>query len=118
MMAEVTPEGYQSIRDFIQANWIYHSLRDDLDAEVIRISPSDARCEWTHSAGAQTLELTTTVTGADADITPPQTFAGSELYDVSSGGSPLADETFTQFTIESDSDELTIKHRLEVPQVV
>ena len=115
-MAEVTDKGYQSIRDFIEANWIYHSLRDEADEEIIRISPSDARCEWTHSNGVQVLEITTTVTGADSDITPPQTFAGSELYDVSSGGDVLADETFTQFTIESDSDELTIKHRIEVPQ--
>ena len=115
---EVTENGYQSIRDFIQANWIYHSLRDDEDAEIIRVSPSDARCGWTHTAGAQVLELTTTVTGADADITPAQTFAGSELYDVSSGGEPLADETFAAFTIETDSDELTTKHRLEIPRVV
>ena len=117
-MAEVTAEGYQSIRDFVQANWLYHSLRDDLDAEIIRISPTDARTSWTHVAGAQVLELTTTVTGADGDIIPPQTFAGSELYDVSSVGSPLADEIFTSFTIETDSDELTIKHRVEIPQVV
>lgn len=117
-MAEITENGYQSIRNYIEANWIYHSLRDEEDAEIIRISPSDARTSWTHDAGAQVLELTTTVTGADDDIIPPQTFAGSELYDVSSGGSPLADEIFTSFTIETDGDELTIKHRLEIPQVV
>jgi hypothetical protein len=115
---EITAEGYQSVRDFIEANWIYHSLRDDSDDEVIRISTSDARTEWTHDPGNQVLELTTTVAGSDGDITPPQVFAGSEIYDVSSGGSPLADETFEAFTIETDSDELTVKHRIEVPQVV
>ncbi len=116
-MAEVTEAGYQSIRDFIEANWIYHSLRDDVDGEVLRISPSDARCEWTHTAGEQVLELTTTVTGADDDITPPVTIAGSKLFELSSGGDARADETMTSFTIESTSDELTVKHRVQVPQV-
>lgn len=117
-MAEVTAEGYRSIRNFVQVNWIYHSLRDDIDAEIIRISPLDVRTSWTHVVGAQVLEITTTVTGADADITPPQIFVGSKLFDVSSAGSPLADETFLSFTIEIDSDELTIKHQIEIPTVV
>jgi hypothetical protein len=117
-MAEVTTNGYQSLRDYIEANWIYHSLRDGVDGEIIRLSTGDARTSWTHTAGDQVLELTTTVAGSDSDIIPPQAFAGSELYDVSSAGSPYADETFEAFTIETDTDELTVKHRIEVPAVV
>lgn len=117
-MAEITEAGYQTVRDFIEANWIYHSLRDDADAEVLRLSTADARVSWTHTAGAQVLELTTVISGADTDVTTPQIFAGSEIYNVATEGEPLADETFEAFTINTTSDELTVKHRIEVPQVV
>lgn len=116
-MAEITEEGYQNIRDYIESNWIYHSLRDNSDDEIVRIDTDDSRTEWTHDSESQVLELTTTVAGEDSDISPPQEFAGSEIYDGSSGGDPYADETFESFTIETDSDELTVKHRIEVPEV-
>lgn len=117
-MAEITEKGYQDLRDFIEENWIYHSLRDDQGNEVVRLSTSDPRTEWTHDPGSQVLELTTTVTGSDPDIHPPQKFAGSSIYNSDSvEADPMAEETFESFTIQTESDELTVKHRIEVPQV-
>jgi hypothetical protein len=69
------------------------------------------------TAYPQTLEITTVITGSDVDITLPQTFTKSALYKVASGGSALSLETYTQFTIEATNDQLTIKHRVEVPRV-
>lgn len=117
-MAEILTEGYQSLRDYIQTNWQYIELRDDLSAAIVRLSPTDSRVTWTHLAGDQTLKLQIVVKGSDVDITYPVTFASSAIYDVATVGSPYSVESFTAFTIEADEDELTVIHSIQVPQVV
>jgi hypothetical protein len=117
-MAEITGAGYQDIRDHIENTWVYHELRDGAEAAIVRLQVTDPRVSWTHEAEAQTLELTTIITGSDVDINLPQTFASSALYKVATDGSALSVESFTQFTIEATNDQLTIKHRVEVPRIV
>jgi hypothetical protein len=117
-MAEINTAGYQSIRDYIQANWKYIELRDDLGAAILRLSPSDSRVTWTHLAGDQTLKLQIVVKGSDSDIPLPQTFSSSAIYSVVTGGSAFSVESFTSFTMETDQDELTVIHSIQVPQVV
>ncbi|BDH63317.1 hypothetical protein MTP04_34470 [Lysinibacillus sp. PLM2] len=116
-MAEIKQEGYQTIRDFIQENWQYIELKDDTGVAVLRLSPSDARVSWTHTADSQSLELQVIVTGADVDITLPQTFASSSIYDVAVGGSAYSEEPFTPFTMEGTGDQLTVKHQIQVPVI-
>lgn len=116
-MAEIYGEGYQSIRDFVEGDWIYHSILDDGEDEITRINvEDDDRAEWTHSDGDEVLEITTTISGSDDDISQPSTIAGSAIYNVEDDGDDFAKEVFDSFTIETDSDELTIKHRIEIPQ--
>jgi len=117
-MAEITAQAYQALRDYIESNWIYIELRDDVGTAIMRLDTSDVRVNWTHTAGAQTLELTVVLTGSDADITLPQTFASSAIYNVATGGDALSVENFVAFNMQNDADELTIKHQIEVPQVV
>lgn len=116
-MAEINTSGYQAIRDFIQSSWQYIELRDDTNAAIVRLSPSDSRVTWTHLSGEQTLKLQIVVKGSESDITVPQTFASSAIYSISTGGSAYSVETFTPFTMESDQDELTVIHSIQVPQV-
>ncbi|MFT8321682.1 MAG: hypothetical protein ABF649_12310 [Bacillus sp. (in: firmicutes)] len=115
-MAEITSAAYQNLRDYIQTNWKYIELQDDTGVAIIRLSPSDSRVAYT--AEGQTLKLQVVVKGSDADINTPTTFAKSAIFDVASGGTPYSSETFTSFTIESDQDELTVIHSIQVPQVV
>jgi len=118
-MAEITTAGYQDIRDHIEATWTYIELRNGSDVAIVRLAVADDRVSWTHAPSAQTLELTVVLTGADADLLPlPKTFAKSALYKVDTNGTALSVESFTQFTIEASNDQLTIKHRIEVPRVV
>ena len=117
-MAEISNQGYQSLRDYIQSNWQYIELQDDTNTPILRLSPSDSRVTWTHLVGEQTLKLQIVVKGSDIDITYPVTFAKSLIFDVATGGSAYSEETFTPFTIESDQDELTVIHSIQVPQVV
>ncbi|MFE4525064.1 hypothetical protein ACFRCQ_23655 [Cytobacillus firmus] len=116
-MAEITSAAYQNLRDYIQSNWKYIELQDDLGSPIVRLSPSDSRVTWTHLAGEQTLKLQVIIKGSDADIIAPKTFAKSVIYNVASGGVPFSTESFTAFTIESDQDELTVIHNIEVPKV-
>ncbi|MFD2638422.1 hypothetical protein [Piscibacillus salipiscarius] len=116
-MAEITQDAYQDLRDYIQNSWQFIELQDDSGTAVLRLDPSDSRVTWTHTAGSQILQLQVVVKGSDTDITAPQTFAQSVIFNVASGGNPLSTETFTAFTIEQDEDQLTVIHNIEVPQV-
>lgn len=115
-MAEINQIGYQKIRDYIEANWKYIELQDGSGTPIIRLGISDSRVSWTHTAGEQTLKLQVVVKGSD--ITLPKTIAKSAIFDVASGGTAISVETFTAFTMEGASDELTVEHSIEVPQVV
>ncbi len=117
-MSAVTNTGYQDLRDYIQANWVYIELRDNTGTPIMRIPESDTRVTWTHSAGAQVMELTTIIKGSDADVTLPKTFAQAAIFKVASGGTALSSEAFTPFTMEASTDQLTLTYRIEVPEVV
>lgn len=117
-MAEISSYGYQSLRDYIQSNWKYIELQNELNNPVLRLSPSDTRVTWIHNAGEQILKLQIIVKGSDTDITYPVTFTKSLIFDVATGGNAYSEEPFTAFTIESDNDELTVIHSIEVPQVL
>lgn len=119
-MAEFSSAGYQAVRDDIQANWSYVELRDNTGTPIIRIPGTDPRLSWTHTAGAQTLKRQALIKGSDSDISSllPKTFASMALFNVASGGNALAVESFTNFTMESTSDQLTVVMNMEVPKVV
>jgi len=118
-MAEILGAGYQDLRDYIEANWIWIELRDDTNTPILRVDTSDPRVSWTHTPGDQVLELTIVVSGSDADITPPQTFRYSAIFKTGpTGGHLFSVEEFTPFTIETVDDQLTVRHQIEVPQVV
>lgn len=116
-MAEILTAGYQSIRDFVQANWKFIELRDGAGTAIIRIGIGDARVTWTHTANAQTLSLQVVVKGTDSGISLPKTYASSAIYSVATGGTPLSVETFSSFTMEATGDELTVVHQLEIPSL-
>lgn len=119
-MAEINANGYQDIRDRIEANWTYVELRDGSSAAIVRLPVSDSRVTWTHTPGAQTLELTTVIKGDDTDIAAllPKTFASAALFKVAEAGDAMVAETFTSFTMSTAADQLTVIMKVEVPQVV
>lgn len=118
MATEITSAGYQSLRDFVQANWKFIELRDEVGSAILRLGTDDARVTWEHTAGAQTLQLKMIVKGSDSEITLPRTFASSAVYTSAEGGTELAMESFSDFTMEETGDELTVIHQLEIPQVL
>lgn len=120
MATEITTVGYQSIRNFVEANWKFIELRDASSAKIIRIGVGDPRVTWSHLPNAGTLELKIVIKGSDAEVSSalPKTFASSAIFLAGSGGEALAVETFSSFTMEASGDELTVIHQLEIPQLV
>lgn len=116
-MANATSFAYEDLRSYVVDNWKYIELRDSLDNPVIRISTSDTRVSWTHDSGSQTLELTTVLQGSNSDIELPQEFGKSTIFKTVSGGKPVSVESFPVFTMEGIGDQLTVKHRIEVPRI-
>lgn len=118
-MAATTTPGYQDIRDYIQANWQYIEIRDTTGTAIVRLPVSDARVDWIHTAGAQTLLLRVVLTGSDADVPVPVTARTSAIYKVAAGGSAFGVETLVEgdATINADPDNITITHSIQVPQV-
>ena len=121
IMSEILLEGYQSIRDYIQNNWSYLELRDMSDASIVRLKiDTDPRASWTHLQGSQTLEITVVIKGSDADIgTLPKVFNSTAIFKDAIGGDPCSVELFNpNFTMASSEDQLTIKHRIQVPKII
>lgn len=116
-MAEISQAGYQLLRGYIQSNWNYIELQDENNARVIRVSTADSRCTWTHTAGDRTLKLQLVISGSDTEITLPKTVTKSVIYNVATGGNAISTESFAPFTFESNEDELTVIHNIEVPKV-
>lgn len=115
-MSEITSQAYADIRNYIKESWQYIELQDEAGNPIVRLSPADSRV--TSIIEGNNVKITVVVKGSDSDITAPSTFAKSVIYNVTTGGEPYSTESFTPFTIETDQDELTVIHTIQVPQVV
>lgn len=116
-MAEITTAAYQDLREYIQSSWQHIELQNEAGTPIVRLSPTDSRVTWIHQANDQTLKLQVIIKGSDSDINLGATFAKSAIFKVASGGLPYSTESFTSFTIESDEDELTVIHSIQVPVI-
>lgn len=134
-MAEIRADGYIAIRTFITSNWKQVLIFNDLGEEVKRLSVDDNKVKWTHEKETreeyvgndkygrpiydqveyesnQELELTINLTGAD--FTLPATISKCVIrYE----DKEISSENFQPFTFETANDQLTIKHKIQVPAV-
>ncbi len=121
--AEIKTAGYQSIRDLMEANWIFIELRSSMGSPWGRLEVGeDPRVYWSHEPNSRTLEITVELKGDDGDLdvgsSGPVEFGQSGLYLADTGGDELSSNTFTSVTLEVEEDQLVVKHRVEVPVVV
>lgn len=133
-MAEINEQAYQDLRTYIQNNWKQLKLQDEEGNDVVTLQADDQRLTWVHAMkqevvdydemynpiygdvpDSQTLTLQAIIKGADSDITAPVTITKSVVLNADNDA--LSSETLNPFTIESDEDELTVKHNIQVPQV-
>ena len=117
-MADVSAAAYADVRDYIQTNWTHFELRDGAGAQILLVDiAADTRLSWTHAAGANPLEVTGVFTGSDLDIPAAQVAGGSALYKGAAGSMMHAETFASTFTFNNDADQLTVRHRVEVPDI-
>ncbi|KQL54064.1 hypothetical protein AN964_11525 [Heyndrickxia shackletonii] len=135
-MAEVTQDAYIALRTYITSNWKTVSLRNDTNREIKRLTYDSSKVKWTHTKTTeqvqtgvndfdepiydyvevesnQTLELTITLAGADFSL--PATISKSVI--LNSNNKEISVESFQPFTFENAGDQLTIKHKIQVPAI-
>lgn len=113
-MTQVTNYAYDKIRAFAVGSWKYLEVQKADGTAIKRFTTTDG---LTITQVGQTIEYKIVINGANALFTS-QSVAKSVIYDVATSGQPIATETFTVFTFAANEDELTIKHVLQIPQVV
>ncbi|MEK5521570.1 hypothetical protein [Heyndrickxia sp. FSL W8-0423] len=124
------------MRTYITSNWKTVSLRNDQNIEIKKLTLDGTKVKWTHLKKTkeeyvgddkygdpvyrqaeyesnQTLELTITLKGSD--FTLPTTVSRSVIID--NVDNEVSAEDFQPFTFENANDELTIKHKIQVPAI-
>lgn len=116
-MAQITLDGYNDIKAYVQANWTSFVISDPSGTQILRLSTSDSRITWSAS-DVNPIIATIVLNGSDSDLSGilPKTFGQIELRkDSEDVNGMTAVETFTTFTMTSTADQLTIKFNIQFP---
>ncbi|ASA96518.1 hypothetical protein [Anoxybacillus flavithermus] len=134
-MAEITANGYVSIREHIVQNWKKVVLKDASNAQIFTTNIDGVKAKWTHTRTTEqrvtgyndfgepmyeqvkvesypTLEISLTLTGADVSL--PSTVTKIQVLDTKNR--IMTEETFAPFTFKTAQDELTLSVKIQVPQ--
>jgi len=114
-MANINQYGYEKIRSWILGSWTFLELRSPDGTVLKRFGVADG-LTITGNATTQELEYRLVVNG-DATFLG-QTVGKSVLFDSADSTNAIATEVFTAFEFLSADDQLTVNHRLQVPQIV
>lgn len=118
-MSEINEYGYQKLREFIKSSWQYIELQDENGDAIIRKQAT----VLDHSDGENIIKLQVVVNGSDIGATEetPVTVAKIALYDVATGGEPIANKDFDVAditTLTQSVDQLTVVHQINVPETI
>ncbi len=126
-MAEISEAGYENLRDAMEGNalpWKYIELQTSTGVKVTRrqvgLAGSGATLE-PREGGGRIVVIKLIVNGGDAGMPVlPSTVAKSVIKDQDSDAAAgLSIETLsTAFTFQESQDQLTVYHKVQVPEVV
>jgi|SRR5690625_925531 len=136
-MAEIREDGYIAIRTAIAENWNKVVLQDESNDDVVEIELTEDN--WIHEReeeqvfvgydnnmqpiyktieveSNQTMEIEFVVKGSDVDSLPTTVVKSAIVDESGEVAREVAVEEFSPFTFETTNDELTIMHKINVPQ--
>ncbi|MGE6488935.1 hypothetical protein [Paenisporosarcina sp. NPDC076898] len=113
-MTQVTSYAYYKLQTYAIGSWKYLEVQKADGTPIKRFAVADG---LTITQVGQSIEYQIIISGSNALFTG-QSVAKSVIFDVATGGQPIAIETFTEFTFAASEDQLTIKHTIQIPQVV
>ena len=134
-MAEITANGYVSIREHIVQNWKKIVLLNDANNQIFSTTIDGTKAKWTHTRTEQrvtggyndfgepmyelvhvesnpVLEISLKITAADVSL--PSTVTKIQVIDMKNR--IMTEETFAPFTFKTVQDELTLSVKIQVPQ--
>ena len=133
-MAEITANGYVSIREHIVQNWKKIVLLNDANNQIFSTTIDGTKAKWTHTRTEHrvtgwndfgepmyelvhvesnpVLEISLKITGADVSL--PSTVTKIQVLDTQNR--IMTEETFAPFTFITAQDELTLSVKIQVPQ--
>lgn len=114
-MAQINNHGYEKIRQYILSSWNYIEVQETTGIALKRFGIADG-LQVTGNATTQEIEYKLVITGDTTFL--GKTVGKSVLLEVATNGSPIATEVFAPFEFSSEQDQLTILHRLQIPQIV
>ena len=117
-MAEITEYTYELIRDLLESKIKCIELRDNTGTKIIRIPITDERVTHVYDRTKQEQTYSVLIKGTDADIPIPTIFGGTALFEGIDSTEAISVEQTTSFQLNADVDELTITHKLQVPEVI
>lgn len=115
-MANINQYGYEKIREFVLVNWKYLEVRTPTGIVLKRFSTADG-LTITGTGTSTELEYKVIVNGTDIAF-EGQSVGKSVIFDSAVSTNAIATETITSFTFANPLDELTIIHKLQIPQVI
>ncbi|MEK4125881.1 hypothetical protein NSS60_03130 [Anoxybacillus sp. FSL W8-0382] len=134
-MAEITANGYVSIREHIVQNWNKIVLLNDANNQIFSTTIDGVKAKWVHTKTSEqrvtgwndfgepmyeqvqvesnsVLEISLKITGADVSI--HSTVTKVQVLDMNNR--LMTEETFVPFTFETAQDELKLIIKIQVPQ--
>lgn len=134
-MAEITANGYVSIREHIVQNWKKIVLLNDANNQIFSTTIDGTKAKWTHTRTTEhrvtgyndfgepmyeqvqvesnpVLEISLKITAADVSL--PSTVTKIQVIDMKNR--IMTEETFQPFRFETAQDELTMIIKIQVPQ--
>ncbi|MBE2924761.1 hypothetical protein HPJ95_09655 [Anoxybacillus flavithermus] len=134
-MAEITANGYVSIREHIVQNWKKIVLLNDANNQIFSTTIDGTKAKWTHTRTTEqrvtgyndfgepmyelvhvesnpVLEISLKITAADVSL--PSTVTKIQVIDMKNR--IMTEETFQPFRFETAQDELTLSVKIQVPQ--
>lgn len=114
---EITQNAYEDIREeYIKDNYNLMEILDDEDNVVLTLEISDNRLSWNHTTGDNPMELTAVLSGSDEEITLPQKISKSVIKK-NDESITVSERLTADFEFQEEEDELTIRHKLEIPEI-
>ena len=133
-MAEITANGYVSIREHIVQNWKKIVLLNDANNQIFSTTIDGTKAKWTHTRTEHrvtgwndfgepmyelvhvesnpSLEISIKITGADVSLSSTVT----KIQVLDTQNRIMTEETFAPFTFITAQDELTLSVKIQVPQ--
>jgi len=122
-MVSTTPDGETDLRQYIQNNWSYVALIDDIGDVVTRIDvENDSRAGWDNTYENKPIAAVMTIKGDDADIGADEigteiTLTATQSRKTDTSSEILCEDSATDALLASGENEVVIYHRIQYPTI-